>query len=293
MNKILEIKNDEMVVQPGVTIENINRELTNYSFPITPHNPKTATIGGLVSVNYECDLGKASDWVKELRVVDGNGSIVRVKEKIEEYCMEGANCIIVELKLKLEKKSNERSMTIYSFNTVDAMSKKVKELTKDEDVRRIEFLDHFCSTLIGLDDAYHIFVEFKNDKGNIKNWKEVEDILETCNNIYRQLISKGYIYCLDPKMPQENTWKFIKWLNAKGIPCYGHMKSLIIHPQFKKKERIDSVLNIVRKLNGRIGSEFGIGILMKKYIGDGFREFARKSIAKHDPENIMNRGKII
>ena len=84
MNAILNIsiEDRQVVVQPGVVFDDLNKELapTGYFFPPNPASGKVATIGGNVATNAGgvkgAKYGTTRDYVLDLEVVLPNGSIL-------------------------------------------------------------------------------------------------------------------------------------------------------------------------------------------------------------------------
>ena len=86
LNKIIEINKDDKfaIVQPGVTLEEIEKEVGKVGL-LYPPDPteKTATIGGNVSTNASGGrsyrFGPTRNWIRRLKVVLASGEILNLK----------------------------------------------------------------------------------------------------------------------------------------------------------------------------------------------------------------------
>ena len=106
MNRILEIGEDYVVVQPGITLSELNKALRKRVFPPEPASGDQCTIGGMIANNASggrsLRYGATIDHVISLKVVLSNGEIVEFK-KISEK----------ELSKLIEEKKNTLEGQIY------------------------------------------------------------------------------------------------------------------------------------------------------------------------------------
>ncbi len=85
MARILEthIEDEYVVVEPGATLDSLNRHLSGYGYfyPPDPASSAFATVGGTISTNAgglrAIMYGSTKEWVLGLEVVLANGSIIR------------------------------------------------------------------------------------------------------------------------------------------------------------------------------------------------------------------------
>ena len=60
-----------------------------------------------------------------------------------------------------------------------------------------------------------------------------------------------------------------------------------------EKEKIEALANTVAKLGGRLSGEHGYGITKKQFAPESLKRTIAKLKGEYDPDNILNRGKII
>lgn len=302
MNKIikLELKRRVVVVEPGAVLENLNNFLKKHGlfFPIIPSSAKVCTIGGMLATNaagnYSVRYGRTNEWVEELEIIDGTGKqfTLRGKEAAEFCGTEGTAGIITQATLKLLTPPQKRSFTLYKFKTMQELIEKLKEL-KQLNTTEVEFFDKLTTTLIGIEPAYYLFVEFDDDTGELTDSKRIDELNELRDSAYPVLASHGYHFIEDPKIDIDKMDELVSWLETNGVPSFGHIGVGIIHPCFRNKDLIPEFYEIVKKLNGSIGSEHGIGLKKQQYIEKGFLEKIKKLKKAYDPNNVLNKGKIV
>lgn len=294
MNRILDVGKDFIVVEPGITVDDINRVLNDKYFPIVPYSSSVATIGGMISTNASCarslKFGRMEDWVQEVEIIDGTGRTKKTKEVIGKEGMLGC---IIKAKLKLTYKVSETSLTVFKFNTSEELSGKVFELKDNEHVLSMEFINELAAKLSGLEEKNYLIVEYLGDDGKIIDKGKKRQILMKREEVPSCLVLKGYIFEEDVKVPTENLAEFLYWAKHKKVPCFGHIAYGIIHPCLKSREDVKSLYDIVLNLNGELTGEYGIGLLKKDVASAKFKSDLIKLKKVHDPKGIMNMGKLI
>lgn len=291
------VQGDKAVVEPGVVLDDLN-SASEFVLPVEPGSHAVCTIGGMIAANAAgmraFRYGKMIDWIEELLVIDGTGKMLKIKgDKIKNFCgLEGITGIIARAKLKLTKLPKQRSISIFSFETITPLVERFNELRK-ENVLALEYVDEFCSELIGLGDANHLIVEYEGDEGNVKG-EEMQDVWKMREGLYPAVASKGYSVVEDPQVPLKSIANLLYWLQKNNIPTFGHIGIGVIHPHFKKESRlVEEMFVVVKKLKGRVSGEHGIGLLKKDYLDEEEVENIRKIKEVYDPNNILNGGKII
>ncbi len=287
-----------IIVEAGVILDDLQDYLskTNLELPINPSSHSICTIGGMISTNAvgsrALKYGKTSDWILWLDVVDSEGKIERKnKSELMDFAgMEGTTGVIVRACLKLSEKKN-RFPEIMEFGDLNRIIKKVKELKQESDVSSIEFLDKQVSKLIGLKEEYHLFIE----RETLENSKVDRRIYEKRDSVYPKLAEEGFTRIEDPKVMLDKTIPLLEWLEDRRIPTYGHISVGILHPCFseEQKKSIPEMMKLVKKLNGQITGEHGIGILKKEFVDQNDKKILINIKKRLDPSNKFNPGKII
>jgi len=268
-------------------------------FPVKPSSHSICTIGGMISTNAvgsrAVKYGRTSDWIRELEVVNGKGEILQAKRMdLGDFAgMEGITGVIVKAKLEVIEKK-KRTVTLSRLDSLDDVERHVIQLKLRKDVSAIEFLDKFTSGLIGLQDGYHLIVEFESEEGRARD-REYEKIMEMRDNIYPALASASYVHIEDPKILTHKFRELAEFLEEKKIPFFGHLGVGIIHPCFKQGQEniIAETMNLTKKLHGQVSGEHGIGLAKKEFLDDSEKKLIERIKKRHDPLGKLNCGKVI
>ena len=298
LHKVLEWGSDFVVVESGILLSDLLRSLEKKKlfFPIKPLEHPVCTIGGMLAMNcYGLDVyyGPIAQWVEELEVITGKGDRILVSgAQIKDFIgMEGNTGIIYSAKLKLLQEPQEKTVSIFKFNTLSAMMDKVLILDKNPQVLSIEYFDDYCSNFLQLGQAFHLLVEYKNDSGLIKNSEEIEKIDEMKEKLQHMLVNKKYTQKEDPKIPLEQIPKFLHWAQKNGVPCFGHMKLRILHPCLREGSKLHSEMYpFIQSLGGEIVGQYGTGMKRKRFVSLDKKIKYKNLKEKYDPSKILNRG---
>jgi glycolate oxidase len=304
LNKILEINRKEKyaVVQAGVILDDLNYELGDeLSFPIRPSSHSVATIGGMIATNAAGNnairYGRVMEWVSQLTVVDGTGKVFDMKgDDIKRFCgKEGTTGIIVEAKLKLTDKLVTKSMEHLKFDNIESMIEAVKKHRDNKNVSSIEFFNRFSAELSGIDSQNHLIIGFESDEGSIKEPKDIAALWEMREGLGPNMSSAGFNVMEDPRLPDGALVEFLNWVDKKEVPCFGHIGIGIFHPRFRKTQEgmIKDMFAFVKKIGGSVSGEHGIGIAKKEYVEKEFADEIKALKKEYDPDNVLNKGKII
>jgi len=294
LNKF-EIKDNIVVCESGVVVGNLNKFLAKYNkfFPVEPSSKAVATIGGMVSTNASGlrahIFGSMKEWVEKIVFIDGNGNIVC--ECPENFCgSEGILGTILEVHLKITNPIVDKSYDIFSFNKIEDLIKKVKEIKNSASI--IEVVDKFSSEIIGLGSKYNLIVCYTDDKGKFEN---VTEIIEKRESLYPSLAQMGNYLIEDPKLELDKINRLVKFLETNNIPFFGHIGVGILHPCFNPNNQniIEKMYEIVTSLNGKISGEHGYGIKKAKYLDEETKKKWLNLKRKYDPKNLFNPGKLI
>jgi FAD/FMN-containing dehydrogenase len=299
-NKILGISEKSIVVEAGVVLDQLNAAVRQFGleFPVRPGSHAACTIGGMIATNAAGLLagkfGRTADWLISIKLMDGTGKIFSFEgEEAREFAgTEGCCGIILEAKLKLSDLSNRISSDLFAFDSTTTLIKKVAELKQNPDVVSLEYINKIAAQLVGLGAAEYLIVKYSSLAGKLS----VEDAMKIWKlreNLYSLLVEAGYQRIEDPQVPEEHLEKFLPLLEAKNIPCYGHIAAGILHPHFKKNQSVEEMLEFVKSLGGKPAAEHGIGLLKKAYAPFALVQKIKQLKTSYDPHNILNKNKMI
>lgn len=300
LNKVLSWGADFVVVESGMILSDLLRLVQKKGkfFPIKPLEYPVCTIGGMLAMNtYGLDTyyGNMEQWVEEMEVIDGKGNKMTVSgQAMKDFLgMEGSTGIICSAKLKLLSEPREKTVSLFKFNTLNVMMDKIMVLDKIPNVLSIEYFDESCSQLLHFGQSFHLLVEYSNDSGLIKDSEEIAKLDEFKEKLQHMLINKRYSYKEDPKIPLENTAKFLYWAQKNGVPCFGHVKLRVLHPCFRDTTRLAEMYQLVQNLGGEVAGQYGIGLKRKKFVSAEKKTKYKSLKMKYDPEKLLNRGVLI
>lgn len=191
MNKVLEVNLEDMDVriQPGLTREDLNRELraTGLFFPVDPG--ANASLGGMASTRASgttaVRYGTMRDNVLALEVVLSDGRVIRTGSRARKTAAgydltalfvgsEGTLGLITELTLRLRGQPEAVSAGICSFATIsDAVNTVIATIQMGIPMARIEFVDAATARAFNaysganMQNAPHLMVEFHGSPAGV------------------------------------------------------------------------------------------------------------------------------
>lgn len=303
MNKIIRLNLTErsITVQPAATVFQVNKLLTSYGlfFPVIPHTTAgVSTLGGLVSRNAFSSrrFGRAGDWVMSLEVVDGTGKIFTPSRIPLFLGSEGVLGIITQITLKLIKPPVTLSGSWKKLGLLEELPPLLSDIRADKDVLGVEFFDNYCSQLLGLEDAPHLWIEYVFlDKGDIKDQSEIMAAQKKMHLVYALLKQNKFTLHTDPFVPEQGILEFIRFCRKNDLPLYGHIDSGVFHACVRKEhpEFASKVYKMAQKLHGYPGSEYGVGRLWKEYLPENTRLELKEHKKFYDPSGILNPGCLV
>jgi len=301
LNRIIEINKERKyaVVEAGIVLADLNIELSRYGleFPVKPSH-EVCTIGGMIATNAlglrALKYGSTRDWTLSLEVVDGEGVLRQIaKPDVKDFAgMEGITGIIVRAKLRLVEIPS-RHLELMRFDNLEEMLNAVRELKREASVSMLELIDKKTAQLLGLENAYYLFVEREGKKKD----DDYDRLIKLREGVYSKLASHGFTRIEDPQLYMDKLPRLAEWLERNSVPYFGHVAIGLLHPCFSNEQEkaglIDRMHELVKKLRGKVSGEHGIGLLKKKFLTDVDTQIITRMKRRYDPEFRINRGKVI
>lgn len=300
MTGIRECREDYVTVESGAVLAKLNRWLEKKGkfFPVVPTSHHACTVGGMIATNASSGkrYGRMGDWVTAVEVVMGNGMLEWFRgEKLKDAIgKEGLTGVITAARLKVIEIPPQGSMEVIRFNTVADLMEEARKVAGREGAVDVTYLDDTCSTMIGLDPFIHLIVHYSGAEGKISDSEEVSHMLGKLEALQSILKSSGFVVTEDPQVKGENAAKFIYELRKSNVPTYGHLFTSVFHPSFKSNDpKREAVKKLAKKLGGSLVGEYGYGSLRKSELSKELEQDFTMLKEIYDPENILNRGKVL
>lgn len=302
-NKVVEFNSNRktITVEAGMVFSDINLELEKHGLevPVNPFLGDIRTIGGLVATNASGDreikYGKIKNWIDSLEVINGNGEIQELgKSDISDFTgLEGTTGIITKVKLRLTTKK-PRTMNVYKSDSIDEVLEMTKKLKLDHEISIIHLFDKMTSLLSGLENMYHVFIEYESNKGEMKN-KIYEKFTKIKNKSYYTLAKNGFTVIENPKFFSDSLREFLFYLEESRVPYFSDIASgvvfVCIKPEMKKT--LEEVNYKIKRLRGRTSYNFGIGIDKTEFLDLNEKKLIERVQLRNDPQGKFNKNKLI
>ena len=284
--------------EAGVTLKELNEKLNGagFEFPIPSFNYGVSTIGGMVAKNAFGGVRYESikKFIEEIEFVNGRGELMKTsKADLMDVCgMEGITGVIVAVTLKIMPKT-KKSASIFQTDNLDEALSIARRLRLEKEVIMLEVFPPKISRLLGLQEKYHMVIEFSSDRGKIKGEK-YKIVSELKEKVYSVLYSKGYCKSEDYKFFFDKLKEFILFLDSNQILYFGFFGAGVIYAFFRDDEE-DKRKKMIKLINRVKAKQVGYGIgLTRKYLLDFFEAKIIKRVKlRHDPFGKLNKGKII
>jgi FAD/FMN-containing dehydrogenase len=235
--------------------------------------------------------GRMENWVEEAEFIDGTGRSQCLKGK--DICgTEGGLGLITKIKLKLADRITAVSYELFGFDELEPLIEKVAMLRNRTDVLSIEFINNVASQVCLFGDKNYLLIEYEG-RGGVIIKDEIKNLLDKRLRMKFLLFNAGYKILQDPKIPINNLVEFLYWIKMNKVPCFGHIGNGVMHAAFKDLEKIKPMYVTVNRLGGEVNGELGIGLLNKEFLRENAKSKFLKLKTKFDPENIINKGKIV
>lgn len=303
LDHVGEVDTDRKIVEveSGVILDELQKVVgrAGLEFPVNPSSRSICTLGGMIATNAigsrGVKYGATKDWVNWVEVVYANGDMERKSQtELSDYAgMEGITGVIVKASLKLSPKKI-RTASLIKKKTLKEVHDEVLNSKRNGRISMVEFIDKPISKLIGLEEAYHLIIEYEGEEGKLQG-EEYQELLDQRNTIGPLVTQEGYQVYEDPKIMLSKFETFMAWCEEYKVPVFGHLGVGILHPRFKtgQEDLIYEMMKLVKKLGGKISGEHGIGLSKKQFVDPNDKKILLNIKKRTDPEGKFNSGKML
>jgi FAD/FMN-containing dehydrogenase len=288
-------------VEAGVVLGTLNHHLAPYGLflPVIPGSHRAASLGGMIATDAAglraVRYGTMRNWVEEVTLIDGLGRVHRLQGDAlsDAVGREGVTGFIIQATLKLSPLVTQRTVSLLAFDDEEALLAQRDRWLKDPKLTALEYINRHAAAALGWEARPHLLVEFDSDGGEIQEPERIASLWRARDGLYPVLARKGHSVIEDPQLDGDALAELLVWLDAEGIPAFGHLGVGIVHPCFRDGDgRIAALYGRVAEWGGRVSGEHGIGLKKKAWIDAAFRTEIQRLKATYDPEGVLNRGKL-
>ncbi len=283
MNKILnlDVQNMTIKVQPGVTIEEIQKaaQKNNLFYPPDPSNMKVSTIGGSIAQNSagaRCfKYGSTKNYIIDMLVVTAAGKLIRTGSNTVKNAVgydlnslftgsEGTLGIIVEATLKLIPKPQETQVLMAYFDNINDTVECVNQIIAQRIYpSTIDFMDK--NALNTVEQFYHTGLLTDKDSALlIEIDGDYESVLKAKYNICQilNLNNAANIQYSKNEQEAEEIWK-------------ARRSSMAACAKLKPNVTTDDIIvprgNLAKLIKGvqQICKDHGLSSCLVGHVGDG------------------------
>jgi FAD/FMN-containing dehydrogenase len=305
MNKIssLNLEKKTIIVEPGVMLQELNDVLSQYEleFPIIPLFSGIETIGGMLAKNSsgsrEVKYNRMINWVDWLEIIEGNGELKKIsKSDLSDVIgMEGTTGIIMKACLRLTSKK-KRSLVLLKSEKISDILEATKRLRLKQDICSIDLLSKEISSLLGLENKYHLFVESDSEEGMFKA-EEYIKFFKLKNKAYNKIAEQGFYLTESIKISLDSIEDFLIFLESRKIPFFAYFSSGVFYPCFGKNEqekaKFEETLALAKRLKSKIAYNSGIGELRKNFLELSDKDLFRRVKLRYDANFKLNKNKFL
>ncbi len=290
-----------VTVEAGVVLGTLNRLLAPYGLflPVIPGSHRAASIGGMIATDAAglraVRYGTMARWVEAVTLVDGLGRIHRLAgDTLSDVVgREGVTGFIVEATLRLAPRPAQRTLSLRAFDDEGALLAQRDRWLNDPQLTALEYINRHAAQVIGWEARPHLLAEFDSDGGDIGDPERIAALWRARDGLYPMLARRGYPTIEDPQLEGEGLAALLAWLDAEGIPAFGHLGVHIVHPCLSPDDdRVAALYERVAEWGGRVSGEHGIGLKKRAWTDAAFRAEVQRLKTVYDPEEIINRGKL-
>ncbi len=277
MNKVVEVDTVNWYVraQPGITIEELNRELVRYGFffPPDPASSYICTLGGAIaedSGGMRClKYGTVKEWVLSLRVVLPNGKATQIGEPLRKnragYDLvhlfvgsEGTLGVITEACVRIIPIPRiKRSRYLLNFDTWKDACSTIVELKSNGILPDIfEFMDRDTVHMVNKTFGY----DFVESEATI-----IVDIEETDSSLAEQIFKKCNARNVKVAETEEEMEKFYSARSMAYLALKANSTGVWAEDIVVPIEKLSNYLESVKD----VAAKYGVKIPVGGHAGDG------------------------